>query len=107
LAELSKLQRSGNIAGDDVHVDGLSAWVEVDSQGRVQLPSHLRDAAGLSAGATVHIRVSGDAIEILSQRAAVKRAHDIGQKFVPPGVSLVDELIAERRREAQKEEEGS
>ena len=50
---------------------------------------------------------SGDTIEILTQRAAVKRARDIVRKFVPPGVSLVDELIAERRREARKEDEGS
>ncbi len=102
-----EVQRSENVAGDDVQGDNSPVWVEVDSQGRVQLPSHLREAAGVSTGATVHIRVSGDAIEILSQRAALKRAHDIVRKFVPPGVSLVDDLIAERRREARKEEEGS
>lgn len=88
-------------------VDTKPVWVDVDLQGKMQLPIHLCEAVGIHMGARVHVRVNGDAIEILSQRAALKRAHDIVRKFVPPGVSLVDELIAERRREAEKEEEGS
>jgi hypothetical protein len=49
--------------------------------------------------------MSEDGIEILSRRAALKRAHSIARQFVPEGVSLVDELIAERRREAAKNDE--
>jgi hypothetical protein len=34
-------------------------------------------------------------------RAALRRAHAIARQFVPDGVSLADELIAERWREAE------
>lgn len=88
-------------------VDAKPEWVEVDAHGRVQLSTKIRSAVGINPGMVVHVRVEGDTIEILTQRAAVKRARDIVRKFVPPGVSLVDELIAERRREARKEDEGS
>ncbi len=88
-------------------VDTRPVWIDVDEEGRMQLPLHLCEAVGIEKGTRVHVRVNEDAIEILSQRAAVKRAHDIVREFVPPGVSLVDELIEERRREVQKEEEES
>lgn len=88
-------------------VDSKPQWVEVDMQGKMQLPIHLCEVVGISSGTRVHVRVNGDAIEVLSQRAALQRAHDIVRKFVPQGVSLVDELIADRRREAKTEEEGS
>jgi vacuolar-type H+-ATPase subunit H len=34
----------------------------------------------------------------------VERARAIVRKYVPEGVSLVDELIADRRREAEEED---
>jgi hypothetical protein len=37
---------------------------------------------------------------------ALRRARALVRKYVPPEVSLVDELIAERRAEAEKEERG-
>lgn len=88
-------------------VDTRPVWIDVDGAGRMQLPLNLCEVVGIEKGTQVHVRVNGDAIEILSQRAAVQRAHDIVREFVPAGISLADELIAERRREAQKEEEGS
>ena len=35
---------------------------------------------------------------------AIRRAQEIVRRYVPPGRSLVDELIRERREEAQREE---
>lgn len=37
-------------------------------------------------------------------KEAIRRAQAIVRKYVPPGRSLSDELIAERRREAQRAE---
>ena len=81
------------------------AWVTIDALGRLQVPAHLMRAAGIEGNEPVHVRVGEGAIEILSRRAALMRAHDIAKQFVPDGVSLVDELIAERRREAGRESE--
>lgn len=99
--------RSVSAEAETRQVDTTPVWIDVDAHGRMQLPLNLCEAVGIEKGTQVHVRISEDAIEILSQRAAVKRAHDIVREFVPTGVSLVDELIAERRREAQKEEEES
>jgi hypothetical protein len=80
-----------------------SAWVEVDALGRLQIPPKHLAMAGLHPGEMVNVRVSSGALEVLSKRAALQRAQQIVGEFVPPGVSLVDELIAERRREAMSE----
>jgi hypothetical protein len=40
----------------------------------------------------------------MSLPASVRRAQAIVRRFIPPGVSLVDELIAERRAEAKRED---
>jgi hypothetical protein len=84
---------------------GIGGWIRIDALGRAQIPAALMKAAGIGGDEQVHIRMSEDGIEILSRRAALKRAHSIARQFVPEGVSLVDELIAERRREAAKNDE--
>lgn len=76
------------------------AWVAIDALGRLQIPSALTKAAGIVGDEPVYVRASLNGIEILSRRAALKRAHDIARRFVPDGASLVEDLIAERRREA-------
>ena len=42
---------------------------------------------------------------MINRDRAIKRAQDIVRKYIPKGVSLVDELIAERRHEAAREDE--
>lgn len=82
------------------------AWVGIDALGGLKVPQDLLKAAGLEANDQVHVRLSEDGIEILSRSAALKRAHQIVGSHVPPGVSLAEELIAERRRAAQQESAG-
>ena len=84
--------------------DATVAWVRIDALGRLQIPASLMKTAGISGDEPVHVKASEDGIEILSRRGALKRAHAIAKQFVPDGVSLVDELIAERRREAGRED---
>jgi hypothetical protein len=45
--------------------------------------------------------VARDGFHLLTIPAAVRKAQAMVRRFVPEGVSLVDELIAERRREAE------
>jgi hypothetical protein len=42
-------------------------------------------------------------LRVYTQREGIRRAREIVRSFVPEGVSLVDELIAERREEAARE----
>jgi len=81
------------------------AWVELGPDGALVLPAELRARAGLSP-AKVHVRLTDDGLEVLSQTAALRRAQAIVARHVPPGVSLVDDFIAERRREAAREDRG-
>lgn len=78
------------------------AWVELDRSGRLTLPAELLSATRLEPG-SVHVRVTEDGLEILSRRAALKRAQAILAPYIPRDVSLVDDLIAERRQEAARE----
>lgn len=74
--------------------------------GSVVLPPAVLAAAGYQNGDTLFVRVVGDGeIHLLSSRAAIRRAQDLVREFVPENVSLVDELLKERRREAEKENE--
>jgi bifunctional DNA-binding transcriptional regulator/antitoxin component of YhaV-PrlF toxin-antitoxin module len=83
------------------------AWVDLDKGGRLAIPPELLTAAGLEPGLAVHVRLTDDGIEVLSQRAALRRAQAIARRYIPEGSpSMVDELIAERRREAEREDRG-
>jgi len=78
-------------------------WVRTDALGRLQIPAAFLKTAGIGGGEPVRVTASAHGVEILSRRAALKRAHDIARQFVPEGVSLADELIAERQREVERE----
>jgi AbrB family looped-hinge helix DNA binding protein len=71
--------------------------------GRIVIPSQFREALGLKEGDTFLVSLADGEIHLLTIPAAVRKAQAIVRKFVPEGISLVDELLAERRREAERE----
>ncbi len=77
--------------------------VVVGQKGRVVLPAPLRQALGLAVGTELIARVEDGRLILQSREAALE---DLQRLFdhIPREVSLVDELIAERRREASHEE---
>ena len=76
---------------------------KVDRHGRVVIPVEYRRALGLREGDAVVIQLDDGALRILTRAQAIRRAQEIVAKYVSPGRSLVDELIAERRAEAARE----
>lgn len=78
--------------------------VKVDSAGRLLVPAELREKFGIRPGGMVVLREKEGHLQIVNQRQLMREAQAYFRQFVPEGVSLVDELIAERRREAAKEE---
>jgi len=82
-----------------------SVKVRLGPDGRVVIPASIRDALGLKEGDVLFARLEGGEIKLLTPHAAMMRAQAIVRQFVPANVSLVDELLAERRREAAREME--
>jgi AbrB family looped-hinge helix DNA binding protein len=76
--------------------------VQVGAQGRVVIPAALRKALNLKPGERLVARKVGESL-VLERREAVERRLHERFKHIPKGVSLADELIAERRAEAAAE----
>ncbi len=84
---------------------GLKARVQLGSGGRIVVPAEMRAAMNVSEGDILLAWVADGELRLLSQQTAVRKAQGIVRRHVPEGVSLVDELISERRDEARRESE--
>ena len=75
-------------------------WIKttIAEGGRVVIPAEFRKSLGLKAGEVVMVSLEDGEIRIQSLREAIRRAQEMVREVVPEGRSLVDELIAERRR---------
>jgi AbrB family looped-hinge helix DNA binding protein len=71
--------------------------------GRLVIPVAMRAALGLEAGGKLVARLVDGAIVLEPVGAAIARAQAMVARYVPANVSLVDELIAERRAAAERE----
>lgn len=76
--------------------------VQVGAQGRLVIPAALRKALRLEPGDRLIARQEGETL-VLERREAIQKRLQDRFRHIPKKVSLVDELIAERRAEAAKE----
>jgi bifunctional DNA-binding transcriptional regulator/antitoxin component of YhaV-PrlF toxin-antitoxin module len=81
------------------------AKLRLGPDGRVVIPATFRAALGVAEGDTLIASIDNGELNLLTRRAAVRRAQAIVRQFVPAGTSLVDELIEDRRREVEREQE--
>ncbi len=82
-------------------------WTTVGKGGVVKLPADFLKAMDVAEGDQVQLALDGDVVGVLSRAAAIRELQDQVRRYVPAGVSLVDELLAERRAEAAGEERGT
>lgn len=78
--------------------------VRIGPQGRLVIPATLRKTLGLHPGDRLMARVEDGRLVLETREQILARVKAHSAK-VPPGVSLVEELLAERRAEALREEE--
>ena len=78
--------------------------IVIGEDGSLILPPSLLAAAGISQGGAVLARFDDDEIKLVTPEATTRKIQAEVRKFVPEGVSLVDELLKERRREAKLEQ---
>jgi AbrB family looped-hinge helix DNA binding protein len=74
--------------------------------GRLVIPAEFRKALDLAAGEEMIVKLEGEELRIYPARLAVDRLQQLVRKHSKlkrKGKSAVDELIAERRREAKRE----
>lgn len=77
---------------------------KLGDDGRAIIPAPIRKRFGLQPGDTLVWDDDGGKMKVTSYQQVLR---DVQESFAPyriPGVSAVDELIAERRAEAAKEE---
>jgi hypothetical protein len=58
---------------------------------------------GVAEGDTLSGQVVDGELRLLSKEAAIRKAQELVRQYIPEGVSLVDQLIEERRAEAARE----
>ena len=75
----------------------------INQNGRVVIPVSFRKALGVRAGDELVLRIEDDELRITTLKRRLERAQRRIRSYVKPGVSLVDELIAERREAAKRE----
>ena len=81
----------------------LRARMRVNENGRVVIPAAFRKRLGIGIGDAVELRVEDEELRISTLRRNIQRAQRLIRKHIKPGVSLVGELIKERRRAARDE----
>lgn len=81
------------------------ADVRVGPQGRLVIPARLRDALHLGPGEVLVAHVDGDRLVLERRVAVLDRLRTAFGAAVPRRVSLVDELLADRREEAAREKQ--
>lgn len=83
----------------------IARWarLEFEADGAIRLPVSISNAMGLRPGDVLMACFQDDELVIMHADVSNRRAQELVRAFIPEGVNLADELIADRRREAENE----
>ena len=82
----------------------LQVRTRMSEKGRIVIPTAIREALGMGVGDALDLRVEDGELRIATMRSRIRRAQERARRIIPPGVSLSEELSAERREAANHEE---
>ncbi len=71
--------------------------------GRLVIPAEFRRELALTPGESLVLDIRDGELRVRSLRRAVERAQALVRPYVPDGVRLSDELIAQRRVDAARD----
>jgi AbrB family looped-hinge helix DNA binding protein len=77
--------------------------VKIVEGGKLVIPALMRRELGIVPGDTVMVDIENGELRVRSVAKALERARAILRRHIPEGVSLADELNADRRAEAEHE----
>src|ERR1700737_2310831 len=112
LIEMTFLERlrqplRGHIMVIETKLTKLVTTTKLAEGGRVVIPAEFRQALGMRIGDDLVMYLVDGKVYLLTRKQAVmeaaKQLQDLVDQHIPKEISLVDELIAERRWEAAKE----
>ena len=98
--------RLGTIPKYSTHIENKSMEaqrVRIIEGGKLVIPAAMRRELGINAGDTVMVDIDHGELRVRSINKALENARAILRRYVPEGVSLSEELIADRRAEAERE----
>ncbi len=80
----------------------LECRTKIHDNGRLVVPMACRRALGIDSGEDVILRIESGELRLYPAKQALTRAQKLVKKYMPRR-KLVDELIAERRKESVDE----
>ncbi|HUD74319.1 MAG TPA: AbrB/MazE/SpoVT family DNA-binding domain-containing protein [Terracidiphilus sp.] len=81
----------------------LRTRIRIGEKGRIIIPAAMRQALGMVEGEMIDLVVDDGELRMATRRERLRRAQEWARKVIQPGVSLADELNAERREAAKYE----
>ena len=81
----------------------MAHTTKVGKNGSIRLPEEYQLALGVREGDQVVLRMQDGEVVITTSDQAIRRLQQLVRERVPSGRSLADELIADRRAEAERE----
>jgi bifunctional DNA-binding transcriptional regulator/antitoxin component of YhaV-PrlF toxin-antitoxin module len=81
----------------------LRIRMRMGEKGRFVIPAAMREALGMNVGDVIILRMVDGELRIATRESRLRRVREWARQNIPPGVSLADELNAERREAAKHE----
>jgi bifunctional DNA-binding transcriptional regulator/antitoxin component of YhaV-PrlF toxin-antitoxin module len=78
----------------------------VDKGGRFVVPARFRKQMGWEFGDKLTLEVVENELRVVSVKQAIRSAQEMVARRVPAGLSLVDELLEDRKNEVRRDETG-
>jgi AbrB family looped-hinge helix DNA binding protein len=91
---------------EELMENGMDGEIEakLGQNGRVVIPASFREALGIAAGDAILLRFQEGEVRITTRQTRIERAQRRAGRYLKKGESLIDDLLAERKSEAEREE---
>lgn len=105
------LKRSGISRGGDRvrdterRAESAPARAALDESGRILLPDRILEAWSASPGDELLVHLEGDELRVVTRDGGLRLARSVLRKYPRDGQPMAKELIAERRREAMRDDD--